>query len=93
MSMEGSNTTWDCGDTLPVIIIGIKANLIAWIGDMTKYIPGVLLSFYLSNGSSANRVLDNSYMGKKSGFQCCGLEATLYFLNICVVVDVQMIQR
>ena len=84
---------WNCGETITVVMISTKNTVITWIGDMTKYIPGVLLSFYLSNGSSANRVLDNSYMGKKSGFQCCGLEATLYFLNICVVVDVQMIQR
>ena len=50
VAKEGSNTTWNCGDALLVIRISTNDNLLAWIGDTPKYIPGFLLSLYLSNG-------------------------------------------
>ena len=34
-------------DTLPVNNIGTKAAVLAWIGDIPKYIPSVIFYFHL----------------------------------------------
>ena len=45
---EGSNSTWNCGDTIPVNNIITKAILLKWIGYIHKYISGVIFYLYLS---------------------------------------------
>ena len=46
---EGSNATWKCVDTLTTDKISTKDTVLAYIGDIPKYIPGVLFYFHLSN--------------------------------------------
>ena len=67
MVNEESNVPWNCGDNLTVENISTKANLLAWIGDITKCIPSVIFSFHFSNSWSADKGQDNIYTGQMSG--------------------------
>ena len=55
MVKEGLNSTWNCGDNLTVDKLSTKASVLAWIGDINKYIPGVMLYFPFSNIDSQIR--------------------------------------
>ena len=86
MVKEQSNATWKCGDTPSTNKLSTKAAVLVYIGDITKYVPGVFFYFHLSNGWLSAKLLDNVYTGHKSGCQYLGLEYTLDSVNICVDV-------
>ena len=46
----GSNTTWNCGDTKPVVVSRTNAIVRACCGDGPKYIPIFDLAAHLLNG-------------------------------------------
>ena len=88
VAKEGSNETWNWCYTPPVEKLSTNATVLAYIGDIPKYIPDVIFSFHFSKGWSTDKGQANAYRGQKSGCQCLGLEYALDLLKICLGVDV-----
>ena len=83
-----SNVSWNCDGNLRIYKLNTKSAVLACIGEIPKYIPGVIVSFCLLKVWYAAKGRDNTYTRQKSGCQCLGLESTLNLLNICIVVGV-----